>query len=152
MDLLNLATHRINQLLGLLDPDAFHSHTRLRKHLMKMHSHVRGRGGIDESLFQGRSIIFNRATPLHFDLGEPPNGWTPIYALGKFQHGHIRFPSLGLRLWFGPGAGVFFHGRIFAHEIEKFEGGQRISIAHFCHQSVWRHAGITPLSTGLKVE
>ncbi len=35
------------------------------------------------------------------------------------------------------------------HEIEEFDGGQRISIAHFCHDSLWKEMGITLRSSGI---
>lgn len=147
---MSLISERLNEVLLNIDPVAYESHQQLAKALEAKYAHVRSRKTIDPLLFQGRSIIFNRQTPGHFDRREPPAGWTPILALGDFQGGYIRSKRLGLRMWFGGGACVWIRGGIHDHEIEPFTpapGSQRISIAHFCHASVWDIMKI-PYNTG----
>lgn len=116
---------------------------------MERYAHVRSRASIDPSSFQGRSVIYNRQTPNHVDRRDPRLAWTPLFTLGSFKGGNLRVRKLGLRMWYGPGACVFIRGAMFAHEIESFDGGQRISIAHFCHDSVWKDAGVEFITTGV---
>lgn len=61
----------------------------------------------------------------------------------------MRIRALGLRMWFGGGACVYLRGGILHHEIEEFDGAQRISIAHFCHDSLWKYMGIPLNSKGV---
>lgn len=146
---MGLASHRINEVLCLLDPLAYDSHTTLRKKLVSMYAHVKSRAAISPLLFQGQSYIYNRQTPNHFDRKEPKASWTPLFTAGLYTGGYLRIRGLGLRMWFGPGACIFLRGGLCPHEVEPFEGGQRISIAHFCHQSVWSEAGVEFKSSGI---
>jgi hypothetical protein len=83
------------------------------------------------------------------DQKDPKLGWNPLTVAGTFTGGRLRIRRLGLRMWFGGGACAFVRGAILEHEIEEFDGGQRISIAHFCHDSLWKEMGITLRSSGI---
>ena len=122
----------------------------MHKKLKETYPHVRARSSIDPFLFQGRSFIYNRQTPNHTDKREPLVGWNPLFVTGQFTGGRLRVRRLGLRMWFGPGACIWVRGRILAHEVEPFDGGQRISVASFMHQSVYDTVGVQPRSTGIK--
>ncbi|TDL13343.1 hypothetical protein BD410DRAFT_735516 [Rickenella mellea] len=104
---------------------------------------------IDPSLWQGRSVIFNRQTPDHVDRRDDPKEFTPIFVLGRFGGGYIRLKTLRLRMWFGGGACVFIRGGLFPHGIEPFHGSQRVSIAHFAHRSLFRQLDVKLSSLGL---
>jgi hypothetical protein len=134
----------MNAALSLIDPAAHQAHVKLRSKLLETYAYARGRAAIDPSLFQGRSIIYNRQTPNHFDRRDPTIGWTPLVVFGRFTGGSLRIRRLGIRMSFLPGTCIWIRGRVLAHEVEVFEGGQRISIAHFCHQSVWDTMVIIP--------
>jgi len=107
---------------------------------------------IDPLLFQGRSVIFNRQPPNHVDGKDPKLAWNPLATAGSYTEGRLRIRRLGLRVWFGGGACVFLHGAILHHEIEPFSGGQRIFIAHFCHQSLWKEMGVVLRSSWITEE
>jgi hypothetical protein len=145
-----LLSHRINETLKLLDPAAFESHVELAEKIKERLPHARARASIDPILFQGRSVIYNRQTPNHIDRRDPKLGWNPLTtAGGDYTEGWLRIRRLRLRMWFGGGACVFLRGAILHHEIEPFGGGQRISIAHFCHQSLWDEMGVILRSSGV---
>lgn len=146
---LNLHSERINEVLRLLDPLAYMSHKALSERLQDKYPFVRARSYIDPLLFQGRSIIFNRQTPSHIDRRDPHLGWNPLTTAGDYAGGWLRIRELSLRMWFGPGACVFLRGAVLHHEIEPFNLGQRIVIAHFCHKSLWRDADIELQSSGI---
>lgn len=149
MDEIALLSKRINKVLEMLDPEAYQSHQVLAERIADRHPHARAPASIDPLLFQGRSVIFNRRTPLHVDRRDPKLGWNPLTTAGTYEGGRLIIGRLGLRMWFGGGACVFLRGAILPHEIESFDGAQRISVAHFCHSSLWREMGVTLHSYGL---
>ena len=71
---------------------------------------------------------------------------------GLYTKGRLWIHWLGLRMWFGGGACMFLHGAILHHEVKPFSGEQRISIAHFCHQSLWKEMGVVLHSSGITKE
>lgn len=142
-------SYKLNEILRILDPEAYKAHRLLRKKLKSLYPHVRARSSIDPFLFQGRSFIYNRQTPNHLDKRDPRIGWTPLFVTGEFVGGWLRIRKLGVKMWFGPGACAWIRGGLFQHEVEPFTGGQRISVASFMHQSVWDTAGIQPRTTGI---
>ncbi|KZV78880.1 hypothetical protein EXIGLDRAFT_588393, partial [Exidia glandulosa HHB12029] len=83
--------------------------------------------------FHGRSIIYNRETPLHNDRLDMKFAWTPLITVGKYTKGTIRV--LNLAIDYNPGALVFIRGGTLKHSV-TFEGGQRVAIAHFMHHNV----------------
>jgi len=149
VDEIALLSERLNEALKCLDPEAYRSHLALAEKLRDIHPHARARATIDPLLFQGRSVIFNRQTPNHVDRKDPKLGWNPLTTAGGYTEGRLRIRRLGLRMWFGGGACVFLRGAILHHEIEPFDGGQRISIAHFCHSSLWAEMDVSLHSYGL---
>ncbi|KAG2049939.1 hypothetical protein BDR06DRAFT_892765, partial [Suillus hirtellus] len=90
----------------------------------------------------GRSIQYNCQTPLHPDSTDPPKAWVALVALGTFQKGHLWIPWLRLLLYYEPGSIVFLLGHILPHEVLAFQDGQRVSIAHFTHESIWTELGV----------
>jgi hypothetical protein len=86
--------------------------------------------------------MWNRQTPLHGDLADPLKSWVVLLVLGKFTKGHLWIPKLQLRLFYEPGTIVIFRGHLLPHEVECWEGGQRVSIVHFTHQSLWDEFGM----------
>ncbi|EJD35677.1 hypothetical protein AURDEDRAFT_43138, partial [Auricularia subglabra TFB-10046 SS5] len=83
--------------------------------------------------FHGRSLIYNRATPLHADRRDPKQNLTPILTVGDYSTGTLYIPELGLEIAYEPGTLVLLRGGLLKHRVE-FNGGQRIGIAHFLHQ------------------
>ena len=103
---------------------------------------IRALNGIDILLFEGREFLFNRRSGLHTDRLDPQLGWAVLFALGNFKGGYVHLPHLGLRVRLEPGDMVLVRGRVVKHEIEDWEGGQRIGVPHFTHTSLWREFGM----------
>jgi hypothetical protein len=150
VDEISMLSARLNEALKQLDPDAYASHVELSNKIKKDYPHARARASIDPILFQGRSVIFNRQTPNHIDRKDPKLGWNPLTTAGNYTGGHMRIRRLKLRMWYGAGSCIFVRGAILPHEVEEFEGGQCISIAHFCHESLWKEVGVKLRSSGLE--
>jgi len=112
------------------------------KALRDKHPHAKAWSAIDGLLWEGRAFQFNRQTPLHPDSTDPPQCWVALVTLGNFQGGELFLPRLNLRMSYQPGTIILLRGHILPHEVEDFSGGQRISIAHFTHESLWQELGL----------
>ena len=135
-------SHRINGLLEHLDPTQYQALQDLRKAVHAKYAFARAVDSIDPLLFEGRAIMWNRQTRLHGDYTDPVRAWVALLVLGKFKKGHLFVPRLNLRLSYEPGTIVYLRGHILPHEVEAWEDGQRVSIVHFTHQSVWDEFGM----------
>jgi hypothetical protein len=134
---------KANYLLQLLDPAQYEALERLREAAHAKYPYARALDAIDPLLQEGRAIMWNRQTPLHADVTDPVNAWVTLFTLGRFTKGHLFVRRLNLRLFYEPGALVVIKGHILPHEVEVWEGGQRISVVHFTHESLWREFGMT---------
>ncbi|KAF9045673.1 hypothetical protein BDZ89DRAFT_1155378 [Hymenopellis radicata] len=128
---------RVNKLLECIDSKQFAALQELVKRAEAAHPHTKALGTIDPLLMEGRAIQFNRTTPNHADTFDPPKGWAVIVVLGRVRSGTLFFPRLNLRVRYCSGVGVALRGRLLKHEVEVWEGEQRISIAHFTHAGLW---------------
>ncbi|KAG2029772.1 hypothetical protein BDR03DRAFT_1041897 [Suillus americanus] len=114
LDNLSFLNVRLNSALKELDPLQFQAMLALRAALRKKYPYVKAMETIDCLLWEGRSIQYNRQTPLHPDSTDPPKAWVALVALGH----------------------------ILPHEVLAFQDGQRVSIAHFTHESLWTELGV----------
>lgn len=97
---------------------------------------------IDPLLMEGRAIIYNRTTPNHGDVRDPRIGWSCLVLLGLTTWGTLFIRRLNLRVRYKPGDIVWIRGHILEHEVEVWEGPQRICIAHFTHNSLFTFFGV----------
>ncbi len=70
----NIISQKINDFLSLLDP-AFHRGLKNLKEFTLRFPAVKIFVDVDSLLMGGRSLIFNRETPLHFDNRDLLTGW-----------------------------------------------------------------------------
>lgn len=136
----NPYSEKVNEFTSYLDA-AFHRGLKNLRNFTRRFRDVKLFADADSLLFEGRSLIFNRQTSRHIDGRDLLSGWQVLIAGGDFSSGgSVRIPKLGLRLRLLPGDMVMIRGRVLAHEIEPWKGGQRISLVNFTHESVWRYA------------
>jgi len=140
---MSFTSERINGMLKNLDPAAFKRYSEFNTRLKQAHAHVNAINAVDPIVYQGRIILFNRKTPFHADTQGPPSEWNCLHALGHFTGGSFRIRRLGLRMRYEPGDMFFIRGSILEHEVEDFEGGQRISVTYFSHTNVWEEMGLS---------
>jgi hypothetical protein len=145
----------INTVLSYLDPPQHKALVELREMVHKKYPAAKALDSIDPLLMEGRGIMYNRQTRYHADTSDPPTAWTALLVFGHFTGGHLLIKYLKLRLSYEPGKSyikfiqlliillyiigtlIFLRGHILPHEVEGWNGGQRISIVHFTHQSLW---------------
>lgn len=137
-----LLSHRINIIIKFADPEHYKELLELKRRIEAMIPSYKTLCAIDPLLYEGREILFNRLSGLHTDSQDPPLAWAILTAFGKFKGGYVFLPHLGLRIRLEPGDIVLIRGRVIPHLIEEWTGGQRISIPHFTHSSLWRTAGL----------
>jgi len=143
---LHLLSNKINEAIQVVNPKFFASLSQFHKVSMAKHPSLAIWATIDPLLLEGRELLFNRHSGRHFDIQDPKLAYAGLYAAGTFTSGgYVFFPQLNLRVLLLPGDFILLHGRVLEHEIEAWEGGQRISILHFTHTSLWRDCGLADL-------
>jgi len=137
-------SHGINAALQAVDPKQFEALVCLRDAVHVKYPYARALATLDPLVMEGRAIMFNRQTPCHLDRLDPLRGWAAMITVGLFDKGGtLWIPRLRLRIRYLPGDVILIRGRILPHEVEAWSGGQRISIAHFTHMSLWNFFGMT---------
>ena len=129
----------INQVIRVIDLQFFTALSQLCEVSQEKHPSLAIWAGIDPLMMEGRELLFNRLSGRHVDSQDPQLAYAGLYAAGNFTSGgYLYFHQLSLRVRLLPGDFVLLRGRVLEHEIEAWEGGQRISIPHFTHTSLWR--------------
>ncbi|KIL56279.1 hypothetical protein M378DRAFT_17219 [Amanita muscaria Koide BX008] len=139
---LDLVSYRVNSLLKFVDPQFHANLTLLREAMERKHAVSKCMNAVDPLLYEGREILYNRISGLHFDTQDPKLAYAALLTAGQFQGGYVSIPLLKLRIRLEPGDMIFIRGRVLEHSIEEWEGGQRISVPHFTHTSMWRSCGL----------
>jgi hypothetical protein len=139
----DLLSKKINEVIQVVDPQFFAALTELHKVATAKHPSLAAWTSVDSLLLEGREVLFNRRSGRHRDSQDPRLAYASLYAAGNFKSGgYIYFHALNLRVRLLPGDFVLIRGRDLEHEVKAWEGGQRISILHFTHTSLWRDCGL----------
>jgi hypothetical protein len=139
----DLLSKKINETIEVVDPKFFAALTKLQNIATVKHSSLAVWRSVDPLLLEGRELLFNRLSGRHKDSQDPRLASAGLYAAGNFKSGgYLFFHQFNLRVRLLPGDFVLIRGRVLEHEIEAWEGGQRISIPHFTHTSLWRDCGL----------
>lgn len=141
---MKLLSYAVNAVLKAVDLPQYEALAKLRKLCMADHPYIKAMASIDPLMTEGRAIMFNRQTPSHTDDQDPLPSWATMITLGKFSTGGELFiPRLNLEIQYHPRDSVILRGRILPHEVRPWGPGQRISIAHFTHGSLWNSYGLS---------
>lgn len=144
---LSSLSRRVNEAVHVADPAFYQQLIQLRDALHKMEPITEAMDHVDPLLFEGREIIFNRMSDFHRDSQDPQLSYVALYAGGDFTGGMLELPDLKLKVRLEPGDMVLFRGRVLLHKVGEWDDGQRYSIPHFTHTSLWRHTGLDGLVT-----
>lgn len=99
--------------------------------------------------FNAITVVSNRDTPLHRDLGGRP-GWSDLLvALGSYKNGRFEIPALGIIYRYNPGTVICFSGTAFEHGAHC--DGDRACVAFYMKDSVMNTLGV-PIAGRLNVE
>lgn len=146
MEELDLLSEQVNQVVKLVDPVFYQSLLKLQDAVQGCSS-MKALNSIDQLLFEGRELLFNRQSGPHKDSQDPKGGYAGLYALGNFKGGNLRVNLLkgSIRMRLEPGDFILLRGRVFEHWVEDWTGGQRIAMPHFTHTSLWKRFGLENL-------
>ena len=134
----------VNTILEKIDKDQFEALTSLHAKISRKYPIIKALSAIDPLIMEGRAIMFNRKTPSHTDRLDPVHAWATMITFGNFtEGGECYIKRLRLRIRYLPGDAIIIRGRILAHEVEEWGPGQRVSIAHFTHTSLWESEGMS---------
>lgn len=86
--------------------------------------------------FSAMTVVSNRETPLHRDMGGRVDWCDMLIALGKYEHGRLALPGLGVTYRYNPGTVVAFSGMAFEHGATC--PGNRACIALYMRNNVIR--------------
>ena len=86
------------------------------------------------SPFTTASLMSNRDSPLHRDVGASPTCMDLLVSVGTYTSGEFFVPGLGLRLWYRPGTVIGLLGWAVRHGAVAFRG--RLCFAQYLRQSV----------------
>ena len=91
--------------------------------------------------------MFNRKLGPHKDSQDLKGGYAGLYALRNFKGGKLRVNLLkgSIRIRLEPSDVIIFRGRVFEHWVKDWTGGQRISMPHFTHMSLWKRFSLEHL-------
>jgi hypothetical protein len=90
--------------------------------------------------FSALSVISNRATPLHCDIGGRPEWMDLMLALGNYDDGRFSVPAFGYTFKYNPGTMIAFSSKIFRHGTTC--EGDRAGIAFYMRDSVMNRLGV----------
>ncbi|KAF5344979.1 hypothetical protein D9757_013787 [Collybiopsis confluens] len=142
LDHLRVFSAGINAFLRVMDPTQYRSLREAQKEGHKKYPYLRMVDSVDPLLMEGRAVMWNRTTSDHQDIGDPKVAWAALVVLGKIRSGWLIFRQLNLKVRYQPGDVVWLRGAILDHEVDVWEGEQRICVAHFTHQSYFNDLGV----------
>ena len=87
------------------------------------------------SVYTAMQVIVNRVTPPHRDEGGCLTHYDLLVSAGTHTGATVDIPELGMTLAYSPGTIVSLCGRIFFHQVLRWEG-ERICVAHFIKDNV----------------
>ena len=86
------------------------------------------------SPFTTTSLMSNRDTLLHRDVGGSAKYMDFLVSVGTYTSGEFKAPGLGLRFWYRPGTVVGLLGRVVRHGAAAYGG--RLCLAQYLRESV----------------
>ena len=93
------------------------------------------------SVWSGFSIIVNRMTLLHRDVGAEPMHYDLLVSGGTHQQCVLDVCELGSRLSYPPGTGVAIVGKVLRHGVKTWDGGERVCQTCFMKDAVHDRLG-----------
>lgn len=92
--------------------------------------------------FSGVSIMANRETIYHRDIGGSPYWYDVLATMGRYTDTKFHLPSLNVALSYTPGTMIAIAGRVLPHSVDAVEVGDRVCFAWFSRDDVRTYLGI----------
>jgi hypothetical protein len=105
---------------------------------VKTHEHVQ----LWSSVYSGISVIANRLTPRHYDVNASAPWYDLLASCGTHTAAEFLLPDIRARLSYTPRTVVALCGKCLSHEVNSWDGGERICVAHYMRNMVHDRLGI----------
>ncbi|KXN84160.1 hypothetical protein AN958_00104, partial [Leucoagaricus sp. SymC.cos] len=90
-----------------------------------------------KSVFTGVTIVSNRITPPHRDNKGHIPWYDQLVCIGDYESADFHLPELGATFKYLPGTVVHFCGNLLVHQVNSWQGNDRICYASFFRKSVF---------------
>ena len=130
--------HLVNAVVALISPELYSvgmdaiEQLKSGMQLAKQHSNV----DLWPSVFSGLEVIANRRTLPHRD----PRAAAPVYdfllSAGTHLEAFLTVNDIDTQFGYNPGTAIALCGKVLLHEVQGWEGGERVCIAHFIRDGV----------------
>lgn len=94
------------------------------------------------SVFSGIAVIVNRKTACHTERGGHQQWYDLLISAGNPARAVLKLPQLGAQIAYNAGTVVLLRGKSIEHEVGDWGAGDRICLAHFMHDNVFRRLGV----------
>jgi hypothetical protein len=111
----------LGAIMSIVQPEVYHTGRRALEKLFNEPDFVNKQVELFDALevwwtpFSAMSVVSNRETPLHRDMGGRVEWSDMLIALGEYHHGRFALPGLGLTYRYNPGTVLAFSGKAFEH-------------------------------------
>ena len=95
------------------------------------------------SVFSGLQVIVNRITLPHHDSKSYITDYDLLVSAGTHASAWLTLHDIRTRFSYNPGTVVLVCGRVLLHEVDDWNGSDRICIAHYTCQAIHCWLGIT---------
>jgi len=135
--------HTLNEIFSVLSPELYHAGMEAREELQhSSNNNIVLAATTWVSCFTGISVIANHVTPPHIDTFGHYCWYDLLAAAGRYTRCKFRFRDLGGECDYLPGTLLAINGNFIQHEVDDWEGPDRICYAHFMRKAVLKRLGV----------
>ena len=88
------------------------------------------------TIYPGMDDIANRVTPCHCDKGGALSFYDHLVNFGQSHDAQFLLHDFDAMFAYQPGTSILFPGRVLAHSVPAWSGGERMVIAHYAKDDV----------------
>lgn len=135
-------------ILALTHPEQFQAGLRILNAIKAKPQSLREPGNFIHVLttwclpFSGVSIISNRETTSHRDIGGSPHWYDILATMGRYSDTTFRLPSLNAAFPYRPGTIIAIAGKVIPHSVDPIDKGDRVCFAWFMRDDVRKYLQI----------
>jgi hypothetical protein len=130
----------LNGILAVVSPDLFKAGRDAIEMVKKMELHENAR--LWTSVYTAMSVIVNRMTPRHRDVGAAIAHPDLLLSAGEHVGSEFHIPDIGVVLEYNPGTVVVIAGRVLSHAVPRHCEGWRVCIAQYMKDKVHDRVGV----------
>ncbi|KDQ52630.1 hypothetical protein JAAARDRAFT_138508, partial [Jaapia argillacea MUCL 33604] len=143
---LHRSTTLVNTIYAVTQPGHYEgakmAMAHVRKHIKLNHPEYISASESWSSVFTGLTLVSNCVIVPHLDKKGLTSGYDLLVSAGTHRKAVLKVQNLGPKIAYGPSTMVELCGRFLIHEVEDWEGGERLCFAHYLRDSVFEVAGI----------